>query len=137
MFSSAKALKSFPNSRKTSPSRTPVKKQTKMHSLLDPSRLRPPPLTTASIIDSSDGSNCGRIIGNVSDTTTTKAAVTTTTAGLNRHQQSKVNLTLGLGQQPQPIHHENQLNIRNVLKSSATITNEDNENEVLSISQSQ
>lgn len=38
-------LKSFSNSRKSSPSRTPVKKQTKVQSLLDPSRLRPPPIS--------------------------------------------------------------------------------------------
>lgn len=42
MFS-AKSLKTFSNSRKSSPSRTPVKKQTKVQSLLDPSRLKPPP----------------------------------------------------------------------------------------------
>lgn len=36
-------MKNFSNSRKSSPSRTPVKKQTKVQSLLDPSRLRPPP----------------------------------------------------------------------------------------------
>lgn len=36
-------LKTFSNSRKSSPNRTPVKKQTKVQSLLDPSRLRPPP----------------------------------------------------------------------------------------------
>lgn len=42
-------LKSFSNSRKSSPSRTPVKKQTtKVQSLLDPSRLRPPPMTSPS-----------------------------------------------------------------------------------------
>ncbi|XP_055636328.1 protein C1orf43 homolog isoform X2 [Toxorhynchites rutilus septentrionalis] len=40
----AKMLKSFTNSRKSSPNRTPVKKQSKMQSLLDPSRLRPPPI---------------------------------------------------------------------------------------------
>lgn len=38
-------LKTYSGSRKTSPHRTPVKKQTKVHSLLDPSRLRPPPTT--------------------------------------------------------------------------------------------
>lgn len=38
-------LKSLNNSRKSSPSRTPIKKQQKMQSLLDPSRLRPPPLS--------------------------------------------------------------------------------------------
>ena len=42
-------LKSFSNSRKSSPNRTPVKKQTtKVQSLLDPSRLRPPPMTSPS-----------------------------------------------------------------------------------------
>lgn len=40
---SAKTLKTFSSSRKSSPSRTPVKKQTKVPSLLDPSRLKPPP----------------------------------------------------------------------------------------------
>lgn len=42
-------LKTFSNSRKSSPSRTPVKKQTsKVQSLLDPARLRPPPMTSPS-----------------------------------------------------------------------------------------
>lgn len=41
----AKTLKAF-SSRKSSPNRTPVKKQTKVQSLLDPSRLRPPPITS-------------------------------------------------------------------------------------------
>lgn len=36
-------MKNFSNSRKSSPSRTPVKKQAKVQSLLDPSRLKPPP----------------------------------------------------------------------------------------------
>lgn len=49
-------LKNFSNSRKSSPNRTPVKKQTKVQSLLDPSRLRPPP-----------SQNC---IGNVLSTNT-------------------------------------------------------------------
>ncbi|XP_052866844.1 protein C1orf43 homolog isoform X1 [Anopheles cruzii] len=40
----AKVLKSYTSSRKSSPNRTPVKKQSKMQSLLDPSRLRPPPV---------------------------------------------------------------------------------------------
>lgn len=44
----AKTLKVYSNSRKSSPSRTPVKKQTKVQSLLDPSRLRPPPITSPS-----------------------------------------------------------------------------------------
>lgn len=50
LIDAAKLLKSFSNSRKTSPSRTPVKKQTKMHSFLDPSRLRPPSLNTGGSI---------------------------------------------------------------------------------------
>lgn len=42
-------LKSLSSSRRSSPSRTPVKKQTsKMHSLLDPARLRPPPAGNSS-----------------------------------------------------------------------------------------
>uniref|UniRef100_A0AAG5D0A1 Uncharacterized protein n=1 Tax=Anopheles atroparvus TaxID=41427 RepID=A0AAG5D0A1_ANOAO len=40
----AKMLKSYSSSRKSSPNRTPVKKQSKMQSLLDPARLRPPPV---------------------------------------------------------------------------------------------
>ncbi|XP_062564241.1 protein C1orf43 homolog isoform X2 [Armigeres subalbatus] len=43
-----KMLKSFSNSRKSSPNRTP-KKQSKMQSLLDPSRLRPPPMGGAGV----------------------------------------------------------------------------------------
>lgn len=39
----AKSLKTFSNSRKTSPNRTPIKKQIKSASLLDPSKLNPPP----------------------------------------------------------------------------------------------
>lgn len=39
----AKSLKTFSNSRKTSPNRTPIKKQNKLPSLLDPSKLNPPP----------------------------------------------------------------------------------------------
>lgn len=41
-------MKTFSSSRKSSPSRTPVKKQTKVQSLLDPSRLKPPPATQVS-----------------------------------------------------------------------------------------
>uniref|UniRef100_A0A182NSG1 Uncharacterized protein n=1 Tax=Anopheles dirus TaxID=7168 RepID=A0A182NSG1_9DIPT len=39
-----KMLKSYSSSRKSSPNRTPVKKNSKMQSLLDPARLRPPPV---------------------------------------------------------------------------------------------
>lgn len=42
LIDAAKVTKNT-NSCKSSPSRTPVKKQSKMQSLLDPSRLRPPP----------------------------------------------------------------------------------------------
>lgn len=63
---SAKMIRTFANSRKSSPSRTPVKKQSnKNQSLLDPSRLRPPPITSPGL-----GSN------------------------------NRLNITLGLGQQP-------------------------------------
>lgn len=48
LFFSAKQLKTFSSSRKSSPSRTPVKKQTKVQSLLDPSRLKPPPTQVSS-----------------------------------------------------------------------------------------
>ncbi|XP_036333588.1 protein C1orf43 homolog [Rhagoletis pomonella] len=67
LIEAAKQLKSLVSSRKTSPARTP-KKQTKMHSLLDPARLRPP-ATAPKLVASS---------------------------GLTVGQQSKVNLTLGL-----------------------------------------
>uniref|UniRef100_A0A034UZ52 Uncharacterized protein C1orf43 n=1 Tax=Bactrocera dorsalis TaxID=27457 RepID=A0A034UZ52_BACDO len=67
LIEAAKQLKSLISSRKTSPARTP-KKQTKMHSLLDPARLRPPATTPKM------PSNTGLTVG----------------------QQSKVNLTLGL-----------------------------------------
>lgn len=42
-FFRAKSLKTFSNNRKTSPNRTPIKKQNKSPSLLDPSKLNPPP----------------------------------------------------------------------------------------------
>lgn len=44
-----KMLKTFSGSRKSSPHRTPVKKQVKVPSLLDPSRLRPPPPMIGSV----------------------------------------------------------------------------------------
>lgn len=41
-------IRAFASSRKSSPNRTPVKKlASKNQSLLDPSRLRPPPITTS------------------------------------------------------------------------------------------
>lgn len=55
---SAKSLKTFSSSRKSSPSRTPVKKQTKVPSLLDPSRLKPPPTQV------STASNIGNLLSN-------------------------------------------------------------------------
>uniref|UniRef100_A0A1Q3FEG4 Putative nice-3 family member n=2 Tax=Culex tarsalis TaxID=7177 RepID=A0A1Q3FEG4_CULTA len=53
----AKMLKSFSHSRKSSPSRTPVKKQSKMQSLLDPSRLRPPPAGSGVVGSGTDNQN--------------------------------------------------------------------------------
>lgn len=125
---SAKQLKTFSNSRKTSPSRTP-KKQTKMHSLLDPSRLRPPPLTGAT--------NAGADIPPSSELT----------AG----QNSKVNLTLGLQRDidsivtPNPLHlqpaADRDIIIRNRIKTptlhdDAEIDNDadEDDNEIMSIS---
>ncbi|XP_068144577.1 protein C1orf43 homolog [Drosophila tropicalis] len=67
LLEAAKQLKNY-NSRKASPARTP-RKQTKMHSLLDPARLRPPPPTSENVTPSSE-----------------------LTAG----QHAKVNMTLGL-----------------------------------------
>lgn len=46
LIDAAKLLKSLSTSRKSSPNRTPVKKQQKLQSLLDPSRLRPPLLSS-------------------------------------------------------------------------------------------
>uniref|UniRef100_A0A0A1WFF9 Uncharacterized protein C1orf43 homolog n=1 Tax=Zeugodacus cucurbitae TaxID=28588 RepID=A0A0A1WFF9_ZEUCU len=100
LIEAAKQLKSLISSRKTSPARTP-KKQTKMHSLLDPARLRPP-------------------------TTTPKLPPNT---GLAVGQQSKVNLTLGLQGRdmdtvdiaPNPLHlqppAERDIIIRNRIKT--------------------
>lgn len=68
------------NSRKSSPSRTPVKqKQTKVQSLLDPSRLRPP--TISNNTNSNDG------IG----------------------PNSRINIALGLQQQEEIIDDENEI----------------------------
>uniref|UniRef100_T1PHA6 NICE-3 protein n=1 Tax=Musca domestica TaxID=7370 RepID=T1PHA6_MUSDO len=75
LIEAAKQLKSFNNSRKSSPARTP-KKSTKMPSLLDPSRLKPPPANAARTVSGGQlSSGTGEI-----------------TSG----HQSKVNLTLGL-----------------------------------------
>lgn len=54
---SAKMLKTFSGSRKSSPHRTPVKKQIKVPSLLDPSRLRPPPPMIGSVGSVGSGIN--------------------------------------------------------------------------------
>ncbi|XP_055904942.1 protein C1orf43 homolog [Eupeodes corollae] len=110
LLDAAKQLKSFSNSRKTSPSRTP-KKQTKMHSLLDPSRLRPPPLST--------------------DPNSTVVVGGSELSG----QHSKVNLTLGLHShhiQDQDQERENVRNRnRNIPPSSGS---GGDENEILSVS---
>ncbi|XP_053963549.1 protein C1orf43 homolog [Anastrepha ludens] len=110
LIEAAKQLKSLISSRKTSPARTP-KKQTKMHSLLDPARLRPP-------------------------ATTPKLP---TNAGLPVGQQSKVNLTLGLQGRdmdavdiaPNPLHlqpaAERDIIIRNRIKTPTLDDEEDEE----------
>lgn len=51
-------MKTYSNSRKSSPSRTPQKKPNKVPSLLDPSRLKPPPTG----LSSSTG-NIGSVLG--------------------------------------------------------------------------
>lgn len=121
LLDAAKQLKSFSNSRKTSPSRTP-KKQTKMHSLLDPSRLRPPPLNADpnSPVVVVGGSELGG-------------------------QHSKVNLTLGLHSHHIQDQNQERENIRNRNKNNTTTTTKttttqnsvgsaDDENEILSVS---
>lgn len=74
LYYSAKQLKPFNSSRKSSPARTAMK-PTKMPSLLDPSRLKPPPPTSLR---------------------TTATQLSTTGSDLAVGHQSKVNLTLGL-----------------------------------------
>lgn len=76
---SAKMLKTLTNSRKSSPSRTPVKKQTKVQSLLDPSRLRPPPL--------SSNANANDVLG----------------------PNTRINIALGLQQQEGILNNENDI----------------------------
>lgn len=78
----AKMLKSFSNSRKSSPNRTPVKKQSKMQSLLDPSRLRPPPM-------SGGGIGAGGITGSETG-----------------NQNARLNLSLGVQLQHQQQHQQ-------------------------------
>ncbi|XP_031638694.1 uncharacterized protein C1orf43 homolog [Contarinia nasturtii] len=74
LLDAAKSLKTFSNSRKSSPSRTPVKKQTKVQSLLDPSRLKPPPATVGSgnMLSANSRINYGLGIQHDSLTTTGK-----------------------------------------------------------------
>lgn len=80
---STKILKTLSNSRKSSPSRTPVKKQTKVPSLLDPSRLKPPPTQ----ITSSGGNN-------------TTSTGTSNLLGTN----SRINYGLGIQSQQHDAH---------------------------------
>ncbi|XP_023301034.2 protein C1orf43 homolog [Lucilia cuprina] len=74
LIEAAKQLKPFNNSRKSSPARSMIK-PSKMPSLLDPSRLKPPP---ASSVRTSGGQ------------------LSSTGSDLTAGHQSKVNLTLGL-----------------------------------------
>lgn len=84
-FSSAKTLKNLSSSRKSSPSRTPVKKQTKVPSLLDPSRLKPPPTQIAS--SGGGGTN-----------------TTSTTASNLLGPNSRINYGLGMQNQQRDSH---------------------------------
>lgn len=101
---SAKTLKTFSGSRKSSPNRTPVKKQIKVQSLLDPSRLRPPPPQSG--------------VGNVLSTNTR------INYGLGMQQQQ---------QQQQQSQHQNQTAEQNE-QSKPSITLQLDENEIMSIS---
>lgn len=75
-------LKTFSNSRKSSPNRTPVKKQIKVQSLLDPSRLRPPPPQSGvgNVLSTNSRINYGLGVGMQQD----------------GHQQQRQNITLQL-----------------------------------------
>ncbi|XP_058822880.1 protein C1orf43 homolog isoform X2 [Topomyia yanbarensis] len=87
----AKMLKTFTNSRKSSPSRTPVKKQSKMQSLLDPSRLRPPPMSAVG------GGGVGGDTGN---------------------QNARLNLSLGVHLQQQQLQQHEDLAENEILSIS-------------------
>lgn len=81
---SAKMIKAFGLNRKSSPSRTPQKKHsTKNQSLLDPSRLRPPPMLSPSSIGSSIGGSANDLVAS----------------------NNRLNITLGLQQQHQQQQH--------------------------------
>ncbi|XP_055606493.1 protein C1orf43 homolog isoform X1 [Uranotaenia lowii] len=95
----AKMLKSFTNSRKSSPNRTPVKKQSKMQSLLDPSRLRPPPMGATAGVNTGIAPN-STDIGN---------------------QTARMNLSLGVQlqqQQQQLRQHEPEIDENEILSIS-------------------
>ncbi|XP_050083254.1 protein C1orf43 homolog [Anopheles aquasalis] len=62
----AKMLKSYSSSRKSSPNRTPVKKHSKMQSLLDPARLRPPPVALTAGTDGGTDTMTGNTRMNLS-----------------------------------------------------------------------
>lgn len=84
-------MKNLSNSRKSSPSRTPVKKQTKVPSLLDPSRLKPPPTK----ISSSGGGG-----GGGGDGANTQSNTTSNLLGTN----SRINYGLGIQNQQRDLH---------------------------------
>lgn len=84
-------MKNLSNSRKSSPSRTPLKKQAKIPSLLDPSRLKPPPTQIGS---SGGGGNGG---GGGANTTSTTAS---NLLGTN----SRINYGLGIQNQQRDLH---------------------------------
>lgn len=84
----AKMLKSFSHSRKSSPSRTPVKKQSKMQSLLDPSRLRPPPAS----VGGGGGGGAGGVAGD--------------------NQNARLNLSLGVQLQHQQQQRQQQRDLQ-------------------------
>lgn len=93
-FFRAKSLKSFSSSRKSSPSRTPVKKQTKVQSLLDPSRLKPPP--AAQVSSGGGGGSMLRPINYGVGIRSQRDALTTTGQQSNEQEQSPQSITLHL-----------------------------------------
>ncbi|XP_055303979.1 protein C1orf43 homolog [Sitodiplosis mosellana] len=93
LLDAAKSLKTFSSSRKSSPSRTPVKKQTKVQSLLDPSRLKPPPTQIGSggnMLSSNSRINYGLGIQNQRD------SLTTTGQSSDQEQSPPQSITLHL-----------------------------------------
>lgn len=87
-------MKTFSSSRKSSPSRTPVKKQTTVQSLLDPSRLKPPPtqVSSGNMLSANSRINYGLGIQSQRDSLT----VTSQQPSNDQEQSPPQNITLHL-----------------------------------------